>query len=371
MSVCWRTFVAIGVLITAAIAAGCSSDDPSTDVATQPPFIIASGEDGIALTNGDWFESVEIDMVSVWPQAALLPDGAAAVVGNGLVAVLRPHMPAVTAPCDSCSGVAVAGDEIVTTRRSLQPGNGFDIMFFGHDLASSRSAAAQRLVERVSPGYPEENTASPVTLAATSDSVTVAYLAADGGVRGGPSIVATYSLDGELRLWTKLDGRLEAASVSPDGKFLALGMGGSGGVCILSSSLVVLTMDRLEQADLGTAVPEFAVSTDGVSYIHDLVWHDGVVTATSLVQRFRCDTQPVYWARTVNPVTWDVIDELVPDTATRWVGPACDDLLVLRASGNELGWPDGELFRRSGGTEQRLGSYNRVALGTVRSESCP
>ncbi|WP_020524282.1 hypothetical protein [Catelliglobosispora koreensis] len=366
------------LIVPLMVSVSCTAKD--TPPAAEP-FVVVAGEDGVALTNGHWLEKVaEATPNEGWepgPLAVALPDGSAAIVRNDSVTLAKPHTAAVSKECAECAGVAVINGEIVTTRKNGQPGNGFDFVFFDAKLAASQVVPASRLPEEVTTDYPPENTESPVTLAASGDRITVAYLARDGGARRGPSIIAQYSPTGQLLKSIRVNGILRTSAVSPDGAFLAAGFGGSGGWCVTSAELAVVALDRLEALNLGPALPKFFTAGGSAwSLITDLVWRDGKVVATSLLYalgpREDCDFTPQPWTRSVDPRTSDVVD--TPGTtelAARRIGPACGDLLsvVLRPSKPDAQGTT-ELVASVGGTPRSLGRYEDIVLSLPSPEGC-
>lgn len=367
-------------------AAACSPGGPSPGPSREPaaePFVVAYGPDGVALTDGRWIERVLERVPDVGdsrgPFAVALPGGRAAIVDAGRIAVARPHAPAVVRDCADCAGVAWTGSQIVTTRSSRQPDNSFEILAFDPALNRAAPVPAARLAERVSTSYPQENLESPTTLAADGDSVTVTYLSREGGVRRGPSIVARYGRDGRLAGTVRVDGVMYDAVVSPDGAYLALGLGGSGGACVTASDLTVLDLHDLSVLDLGSALPEgYAGDADATwSYATDLVWRDGKAVATSRLYATAplqtCDPDPQLWTRTVDPATLEVVDVdgAVADAA-RWIGPGCDDLLTVTGrTVDQEGWKRRhELAARIGGRTTVLGEYHQLVLGVPAGPGC-
>lgn len=350
---------------------------------------IAAGADGVTVIDGKRSTPIKgmsgIDFLLPGALAAPLSDSAVVVIGQGQIGRIDGDGRSIITECTDCRGVAATDEFVVTTRKNFQPGEGFDIILLSHSLEPERAIPARRLSERSTIDYPPENTESPVTLAAAEDRVTVGYLSANGGVRAGPSVIAQYSYDGELLDSEYVDGILGQAAASPDGQFLAVGVGGSGGACITESAPQVLALDGLDPVDVGPFVPdEAAVGYRGPEapwfLITDLYWQDHVVRVTGEVHGFAsgpsagggsevCEgyAEPEVWTRTVDVETNEVLDlRRATALATRWIGPECGDVIEVDGSAQ----PNVALVSRVKGEESVLGSYTRVALGNQSPGEC-
>ncbi|TQM85400.1 hypothetical protein FHX81_7880 [Saccharothrix saharensis] len=367
--------VSLGLLLTACTTGTSGVPDPVTnEEVVVPSFVVVSGADGIAVVDRAGHERVNAlgdDQPWSGPLAAALDAGSAAVVAGDKVAVVGPGRDPVVTDCVDCSGVAVTGGRIVTTRRNHTPGEGFDIVWFDRDLQEVRSLPVRRLEERDDGSAVQaENTESPFTLAADRDGVTVGYLSRIGGVRSGPSIIARYDNDGKIVRSTQVNGTLGMSATSPDRRHLAIGVGGSGGACITVSAPVVVDLDTLVVHPLEPSVPDGAVEL-GSPYpwfrLTDLMWRDGTVIATGEVhsppEGESCDPGPARWVRAYDTATSALTDEEeAPRAAARAVGDSCADQvgIVGRAG-------DGQLI---GVGQQSLGRYNRLVLGRPVVAGC-
>jgi hypothetical protein len=371
------------VALLSICAAACTSDTARSDdhkpARVSTNFVVLSGEGGVALTDGQWLETVPgvagPSFIQPGPLAVPIGDSTAAVMGAGQLAVVGPHRKPVVKDCQDCAGVALAGRFIVTSRTNFQPGEAFDLVFFRMDLSLDHSVPARRVPERRTIQYPAENTATPITLAATEDRVTVGYLSKNGGVRAGPSIIAQYSISGSLLRSVYVDGLIGQSSVSPDGRYLALGVGGSGGACITSYNLVVVDLQGLRVQTVDPAVPAPVLAdADSLSdpwfFMTDLVWDGSTVRATGEVhsppEGESCDRDPAIWTRAYDPAKGEVEDDLGKDvSARRWIGPDCTD--VVEAIDGQT---DATVVARRGGKESRLGRYSRLSLGRPAPATC-
>ncbi|GGM60289.1 hypothetical protein GCM10011608_51670 [Micromonospora sonchi] len=372
--------ISVALLLATSLLISCSSSDtpvppvPSTtSAALAPEFVVAIGADGLALAGTDWLARVDgIEPAESDPRGQLVAgiDAArAAVVYADHIAVVQQHRPAIIADCVDCVGVAVTDRFIVTSRRNFTPGNGFDLVLFEHDLSTSRAVPAQRLEERATTDYPAENDESPITLAADEERITVGYVARDGGYRRGPSIIAQYAFDGRLLASTKIMGLLGRSAVSPDGRRLAVGAGGSSGYCHTHYAPVMIDLGSLRVQPVEPAVPQVDSDTaDPWFFLTDLQWAADKLIATGELhnppENDICDPEPQIWQRTVDPTTGAPVDSGDHRAIfARWIGPGCDD--VLTVGGN---YPDRVLSRGSG---ERLGRYHRIGLGRPAPAGCP
>jgi len=378
----WSISALSAALLLSVVGCGSTPETspPGTTRAAQAAaesFSVLVGPKGLAVLHGTTVEPVAgvppTEVTAAGPVAALLPEtsGAAAVSAERIV-VLGPGQPPIVKPCNTCSGVAATADAIITTRSNFREGEGFDLVFFDHRLASSRIVPAQRLTERAKTTFPAENTDPPVTLAASASSVTVGYLSRNGGVRAGPSIVAQYSLAGKLLAQVSVDGIIGRSAVSPDGHYLALGVGGSGGACVTVSDLAVIDLEQLTLADLGPAIPDaYPIDPSALSepwfLLTDLLWNADRVSATGEIYSpppgESCDPKPQIWQRVYHPVADELSDRQVQARGIRWLGPGCDEVAELRGE-----WSERQLVKQPEGTE--LGRFTAVGLGAGPPARC-
>lgn len=374
---------AIVGLSVAACSPGCYGSPRSGEASTasqDQQVLVVTGRDGVAVAAGGRLKrqpglDASDFAFGSGAVAAPLPEGGAAVVTGQRAAIVRADHPAVVANCAECSGVAVTSNYIVTTRRNYSPGQGFDIVLFDRHMKVVKSVATERITERTSTDYPAENTESPVTLAADKSRVTVGYLSRAGGIRQGPSVIAQYGYDGKLFDSVQVDGIIGRSAPSADGKYLAVGVGGSGGACITISEPAVIDLDGLRVRPLEPELPVGAKvdpsSLSGAWFLlTDLVWQGDTLTATGQVHAppptDTCDNAPTVWTRTFDATTGHLQDAgPQQETAVRWVGPGCADVMVVRQTA------DGpQLVSRSSGPERVLGRYDGMSPGQALPPKC-
>lgn len=393
--------LAVGAAGLAALVAACTGDPAPTapspsrssaptvsattaaPVAAEPTFTVLAGADGVAILDGGRVERVTAlpKNVSAFsgPLAAPLPGGRSAVVVAGdHIAVVGPGRAPLDEDCDECSGVAVRGDTIVTTRANHSPGEGFDIVTFGLDLSPHPAVRAERLEEEAKDDVVAENTESPVTLAASADGVTVGYLSRNGSVRAGPTILAQYDDAGRLVRSSSVTGGLGPAAVSPDGRRLALGVGGSSGACANEYALALVDLATLRTTEVQPTVPAAAVDDDAEGdpwfELTDVAWAGNSAVATGFVHTppatdvsDGCEARPTTWRRSVDPTAGAPEDQRtqVAYAARRWVGPACNDAVeILRDQAGR-----GDLTVEKSG--EALGHYDRMRFGPPTPVTCP
>jgi hypothetical protein len=391
----WKKISLLAVAMLCLLTVACGSgnmggSDPTNGHSSLAPsvaagqasagFLVVAGDDGVAVVKGRALRSAE----GIPPQPYLEPGALAVPLGNGQAAatvtaghvgVVSPETAAAVRDCTDCSGVAATSQYIVTTRKNFRPGQGFDFVFFNPTLSSSRVVAVQRLEERATESFPGENTESPVTLAAKQGQVTVGYLSRNGGARRGPSVVAQYTEEGHLIRSILVDGIIGRSTVSQDGRYFALGVGGSGGACVTVSDLTVIDLNALRVLDVGPSVPAAVVAKPGSLSqpwfdLSDLTWQGDTVTATGEVHNppagESCDRQPEIWSHTYDAVSGRSSETRGGTaTATRWIGPGCDDVLEISGS-----WPAAALQMRVSGQQTYMGRYREFALSLGRPASC-
>jgi hypothetical protein len=341
-----------------------------------------AGSDGVAVTDGHWFEPVSgltLTLGYAGAYAIGLDGMSAAVMAADRIAVVRPHEPAVIADCADCSGIAATDKYIVTTKKNFRPGEGFDIVLFSRSLTSSRTVPTQRLEERATTAYPAENTDSPITFAADPNKITVGYLSRSGGDRRGPSILAQYTYDGRLMRAIMVDGLLGPSLVSPDGRYLAVGVGGFFGACNTAWDPMIIDLETLQVRKIEPELPEgFRVdptsSNETWFTLTDLTWQGGLITATGEVHAPRgsetCDPDPQVWRRTFDPATGGLNDLHVTGAeAVRWVGPDCGDVVYVK-NYTQQDIQKSALVRKMKGVEEVLGNYNSISLGAPTPSGC-
>lgn len=372
----WRALVVCVLPLLFASAVSCGSPEEDSDggpARGTPEFAVAAGPDGFAMVGADWFEPVDgleaWEWLHIGALSAGLSSDSAAVIGDGGLALLRPHKPAVVTECADCVGIAVTNEFVVSSRKNYLPDNGIEILLFNHDLEPVRTVPAQRLEERATTAYPAENTDSPATLAADAEGITLGYLARDGGVRRGPSVLAQYDYSGRLLDSVLVQSVLGRSAVSPDGRYLAIGVGGSGGACITVSEPVVVDLASLSVRELEPPTPGATLDAESDPWflLNDLDWHGGELVATGQVHDpppgESCDPEPVLWQRRVDAATGE-LDDFGDQAAnaTRWVGPSCVDTVTVVGS-----FDVAALARGSG---ERLGNYSELGLGRAAPAEC-
>jgi hypothetical protein len=341
----------------------------------RAPFALAQGADGVAVVTSDGLERISQfsppEFTTAGPSAVLLPGGdRAVVVLDDHVALVGPGVAPIVHECLGCVGVAATKDGVVTSRKNYQPGEGFDLVFMGPDLSVLHTVPAARLEERAAATYPAENTESPVTLAADAAGVVVGYLSRNGGIRRGPSVVARYSQDGRLLGHVMLDGVLGRSIASSDGRYLAIGVGGSGGACVTISEPHIVDLHDLTPIEVAPELPAgFHPGSDYSWFmLTDLLWNDTQLVITG--QAFDgnagpsgCDPHPQGWRRVFDAASQRMIDEKPGDIgAARWFGPSCGDVVATTSKG--------QLLRASGSRLTPLGRYDSLALGADRPADC-
>ena len=96
---------------------------------------------------------------------------------------------------------------------------------------------------------------------------------------GWSSVVAQYDYQGNLLAHVSVAGILGRSAVSPDGRLLALGVGGSSGACITISEPVLVDLQSLGMQPVEPKVPAAVIDDSGAFgepwfLLTDLIWRD-------------------------------------------------------------------------------------------------
>jgi len=372
-----------GFTIVFAITSDAPAAPPATALSPLPagatlsnPVLLQHGSESV-LTDG------RHELIPLPGQAArratLEPDGTIVLLADDRVATVAAEGVVRTAGCPGCSGLAVHGDRIVLTR---DPGSGavFEFVFLNrNDLSDAGNITALRMVDP-NP-YPEDDRQywdTPLVLFTDDDGIVVTYDYRPGGMnaRGGDeTVVARYSLAGELVASNRLAGRVDAGVVSPDRRFVALAFGGSFGACY-----TVRDPGVLDLVTLTLSVPPVIVGDGTTWYQLDPYWdNNGVLRAVG--ERFHEPSTSIddeYCQITIEP--WEqnydtatgVWTEHATNVVTRWIGPACNDVLTLVVIQRvaEDGNAGVQVTANLDGATLDLGPSGWVQLGRAVSTDC-
>ncbi len=342
------------LLVLVLVGAGCDDDDSRP--APAHPTRAADRESGapdfaVVADVGDQVAIVDADG-TVRPVAgvradfdvdfAVLDADRIAFVSDERVGVLNGDGTVTDQECPGCHGIAVTDAGIVTAQDNFQPGFGFDVVVLDDALHEVSRGPAERVAER-----PIDSTTAPdqspvVLLGATATQAYVGYLSRTGGVRQGPWVIAAHDLDGRRTGVAVENGKLYGHRLSPDGRYLALSVGGNGGACVTSNHLAVI--DTRTMTDLGTdpLLPAgLGVTTEQSSEAWfqsaGLFWSSGpdgvVATDHGGVHRpdgSGCDPRPEIYQRRYDPATETMSDSGPVERAqVGWFGTDCGTGLFL------------------------------------------
>ncbi|MDI9627146.1 MAG: hypothetical protein QM286_01140, partial [Acidobacteriota bacterium] len=245
-------------------------------------------------------------------------------------------------PFAGAGDVVPAGDRILVSLKSAQPGHDYlEIVVFDTSLRERDRVEIRKLQER--------ETRTPANLipegislvAAGKDAFWAGYRAADGVLRGGPWWLVKHDYDGEILASVQLDGRVYESVLSPDGRYLAMFAGGSGGACHTTRNLRVLDLDQMTLIDTAPDVPPQALTRSAqaqTTYFSGRVlrWVDEqTLIAEGVAADSRtgdCEQGLGAWRRTLNVNEPGLLDEPLIESLrdeTAWIGPDCDDVITI------------------------------------------
>jgi hypothetical protein len=331
--------VVLGVFV-----ASCSGDrsNPRSLSAqdSRPDFaIVTDDEGGAAVVTGS--EVVRVDRLEpLGLSFAGYDESHVAFAGGDRVGLVARDGSFEQTSCVRCAGVFVYGDEIITARDNYQPGGGFDVVRLGPDLETRSVTPARRLTERIASDSLGENLYGvPSVVASSSDRFWVVYMSRNGGARGGPELVVSYDWSGRLRGHVKVPGLLLESALSSDGRYLAVGYGGSGGACVTRVDLGIVdlkamsfTPGTVDELPAGVDVPVGSFS-GGWFFAKELSWEGTTVSAVGEVHvpdDSGCDEDPETWTRTYDTATTEYRDTRPASEVTVGAfGESCADWVTM------------------------------------------
>jgi hypothetical protein len=393
------------VAAVALAASGAPSRASASD--TQPSFwpadpaevAIVANDQRMAITDGDttidlgklpggglyrWEESWSGGTASAGDLVAFLPYSERR---DELVVVNLHTGDVVRAACDDCWGVGVVAGHVVTVTHEsptqpTEPPLGetcprpdcaavttefSGLRIYDANLALQSVVPITLVTEPPSPTGIRDNP-FPVVVGTADGQIVVSYTTTNGISRGGPSVVALYALDGTLgRHWT-VDGAVYGVAGSADGRFLALGVGGSGGAC--NSSAAPVAIDT--QAPNPSALARDTSAARWNYVTTDLWWNGYKLVTTGIVQNPR--QGPCVLHRDVHQfaLTGEISTADTPHLEQyRLLGTGCDRALVAITHGRErLNGYKTRLYIAAGGERRRLRPYESILWTPPRAQTC-
>jgi hypothetical protein len=331
--------------------AACSDDAPSRrtvdDLAPaaspRASFVLARVGEEIVVVTHDGATPTQLnedpDSNEFLAAAVAVSDDTVAAFHDDGVVLVHADGSSDSAACDGCHGLAWSGSGLVTLRDDEIEGGVFDIVFLDDHLEERSSSTAQRITER-SEDFTEPDEIGVELLAANEDTVWVAYPDRYGFGRGGSRAIAAYGRDGQLIGSTSVGGLLYDDALSPDGRYLAVADGGSGGACVTDASLDVVDLVRLRTLDTEPRIPVDAAYATDPDHLYallftgqELVWDGGDVLVGGYASVGNapgdCDQSPMLFTRRFDPEAQLFEDEQAEGRIALPTGLGCDDLLVI------------------------------------------
>ncbi len=262
--------------------------------------------------------------------------------------------------------VTSTGDRILVGSDGDQLGDDdLDIRVFDKSLKEQDHFTIHKLQEReaVTPAnlLPE----GIRLISAGKNAFWVGYRDAQGYYRGGSWMLAKHDFSGRRLGTVRLDGLVYQHATSPDGRYLALFAGGSGGACFTYASLRVVDLEQMTLLNTAPDVPPAAQTTAGSAPPYfsgrSLRWVDeSTLLADGIVggSMGDCDQGLGAWRRTFTvgqtpAVVDEPLDEAIRDERG-WIGPNCGDViapqdgaLVITQNDQSTVVPDARLIYRA------------------------
>ncbi|MCO7219368.1 hypothetical protein [Klenkia sp. PcliD-1-E] len=352
-------------MVAVLMLAGCTSEAPDEVPSAAGFWPVSIGEvavvrsgDQVQFTDGS--RTVPVD-VRVTPSApvVVVPVGTDRVAllaeyGSQLLSVVRlADGSVVQRPCPDCHGLAGMGNQLVTV---LSDGS---LVVLDADLGTATLAP---LAEVPTPAVAEPDpdwTPDYRVLGDEDGVVVVGQLAADGGVRFGPTVVSRYDSGGGLLSSGQAVDRGLRIESSANGGATVLESTYSAGACSSGSRLSVLG-ERGDAVQLPTADGEM---------VRDWSWAGDRVVTVSYVNQMNyqdCDYRPLVVHELT--VSDGVVSEIPSPGLTRLrVLGGCDVVVALR---DLAGQPAKLVARVPGGDARDLGQVDDVLWSAPATSGC-
>lgn len=348
--------------------------DGAGNVAARPlPFVVAWGDEGTVLTDGNQLtqlSQIGFQHLRSGAFAAQVDDNRAVVVTPDELHMVDRSGLFKTVDCVGCMGVVVDDGEIVTAHDGGSGDDAFEVEVFDDDLTPLHTVAVPVVGVPVRSGGALQR---PSLLASSSDRLTVSYLSADAIEEGGPSVVAQYSSEGEPLTHVVVEGTVDQAAVSPDGSMIAIAVARHEDSCDPASAPTLLSLEDLEEVEIGKAVPPELGDAELRFRTTDLHWNGAELSATGQVSRIQsgstdgdpCDAHPGLWR-----MRYDATNESTsyspggPLLAQRRFAGDCSSSVSVQPV---FGKP--ALVGSNNDDAMSLGEYRELALGAA-PDSC-
>lgn len=331
-------------------ATGCTSDTSRPEVTLSSANLVRGGfslamtTDGLAIIKGDSEIAVRDADLGAGKEdyleqaATAIDESTLAVTANSRLGLVKQDGSATSVECRGCVSVMWTGRDLVVLMPSTGEGQSFDLVSFDRDLHRTGSVTLRRLTERTDPEQ-QRNVSEVSLLAANDATVWLAYTDRFGFARGGSRTIAAYSREGRLLRSTRVPGLIYNKAISPDGRYLAVADGGSGGACITIGELDVIDLVTMRGLDTSPRIPNKALleaAPDDVPSLNfaadELVWRGATLFATGETSRGNdpagkagCDSEARRWIREYDATTQSFSDKESTRDIGVYIGPTCED----------------------------------------------
>lgn len=283
-----RATALIVAVVVSALGSVASSSDATDAFFPADPTKVAIVSNGRRMAVTDGRSTIDLgvipgadipaddfDTFSVNAEGSLIALAASDYEGHAELAVINLTDGSVTQKkCSVCDGVAVIDGHVVSYGRD-------NLRIYDARLNLERNVPVAVTNPRPfdSPGG-----ALSARLQGTAAGALVFVSAWAQDSRSGPMAVSLYTLDGVLRHNWIIDRLVWSAdATSADGRFIALTVGGSGGVCL--GVAVPMVIDTQQEEPIALVPHPFHERADGTTYFTGDLWWNGTEVVT--VGRFQ------------------------------------------------------------------------------------
>lgn len=333
---------ACGVLIAACQGQRVTQvTDSCTQVAEtiKAEFTVARSNRQIEVLTRDGAKPSEVQSAESVEAAAIAIDRVA-LLGSGRLGIIDSAGRGTSIAVPDCFALAPAGSRIRALCGAPEARD-LTVRVFDNTLTEVSRTAFMKQHQRSNAAEVLQGEAAPGLVAAGVDAFWLESADRHGFMRSGARLIAKYDYGGNLLSSVRVDGVVYHSAVSPDGRYLAMLLGGSGGACDTVANLRVLDLSTMKELNTAPDTPPSANQLDARGEIYfsgeSLFWQSPVkVAALGLTKGAACEpAQFKYWRRTFDVAATGIADEpIAAADAVRpfFLGPDCADVFTPTAT---------------------------------------
>jgi hypothetical protein len=321
--------------------------DESEHAADSETSFTLTQEQGAPVVHRDGVSHVVEADLGRNPIYRAIADGRVAALSATRLTLIRSDSSIESTEISDCIDVASSGNRLVLICKTGDMGDpDYGLKVLDSNLRVVGMSPIQKPYERSSTIYAPE-VDDPYLVTAGPEGLWLEYRAQDGAPRDGPRWLVKFALtDGSVLGTVKLRGIPVRHQTSPDGRYLALLVGGSSGACYSYSSLMVVDLKDMRILDADPPVPPLALAladnpTDIVFQGTGLQWQDNrtliTLGLTYSMAEGNCDGDIRAWSREFRVGSDGSTDTGMANVSETfeegWVGPGCSDVVVVGTEG--------------------------------------